>query len=111
MKFIKDNIILILWVIVAVLAAFQIKSCVDPKPVNEKAVRNDEKVKALQRELEYKDSLYSITIAAKDSQFAALSDKLTINRTSVQQSNDRIKTLPSRTNSMPIDDVLRTIDQ
>lgn len=111
MKFLKDNMVSIMFAAVAVLVAFQIKSCADPKQVNETAIRNDEKVKALQRELVLKDSLYNVRIAGLDSINAILTDKITVNKTSVNQSNERIKTLPARTNSMSIDDVLRTIDQ
>lgn len=111
MKFIKDNIVLILWAIVVGVTVFQIKSCSDPKPVNETAIRNDEKLKAKERELVLMDSFYRINIALLDSQNAALTERITINKASIQQSNERIKTLPARSASMPINEVISTIEQ
>lgn len=111
MKFPKENIVAIMFAAVAVLVAFQIKSCTDPKQVNETAIRNDEKVKALQREIILKDSLYNVNIAVLDSQNKILSDKITVNKTSVTQSNERIKTIPYRSATMPIDEVISTIEQ
>ena len=99
------------WVVVAVLVTLQVSSMFRGKTVNEGAIRNDEKVKSLEIVQKIKDSLYFVNIAAKDSEISILSDKILNNKTSIIQSNERIKTLPSRISSMSVDDIIRTIEQ
>lgn len=107
----KFDLKTILLVGIAVLATVLLTILFKKHPPNEKAIRNEEKVRSLERELIYKDSIYKETIAVLDSQINILSDRIAINKTSITQSNERIKTLPARINSMSIDDVLRTIDE
>lgn len=88
------NITTIMLIASAVLVTLQIKSCFDKSPINERAIRNEMKLEALEEKRKYDSLVWVEKLKAKDVEIEALKQKDTVFVQKIIQSNDRIKQIP-----------------
>ncbi len=108
MKFLKENITTLLFVLVAILVTLQITSMLKGSHPSEKAIRNEIKLEQLE-ERRINDSVISAErISLRDSVIAVLKRKEPVFVNQIVKANEKIKDVTPRVNHLSIDSLLQS---
>lgn len=93
----KINLTIVAWVVIAVMLTLQLKSCFDRTPPNEKVIRLDEQIKAIEQQRVSDSMIAAGKLREKDIEIAYLRqqdtvyvNKLVTNDKKIKASNDRV---------------------